>query len=264
MQQPVAQRLRLGSARAVSCRSRVWAQASRSTAIMVTVSQAALIANHADWAVAQAGVAAAADAVLDSGVGAVAGIQVGVLPDAGVGGEGGVAVAVGLLDQIQLRAGVRAFAAHDHPRPGRIARQDGGGQQAGDLGDAAPSTGRCSPSASIAGAQSVAPEQRDGGVLVPGDGPADGERTAHRLLAQRAKVGEERLGAPGASARTRIGCPCRWWSGIWASAASSTAMWSAAVLLPALPVRSAAARNSPVLSRRPAGGDSRRCACSLH
>lgn len=54
---------------------------------------------------AQAGVAAGADAVLDPGMGAVAGIEEGVLSGGGVGGQAGVAVAVSLLDQVQLRSG---------------------------------------------------------------------------------------------------------------------------------------------------------------
>ena len=72
---------------------------------------------------AQAGVFRAADAVLDPGVGAVAGVQAGELPDAGVGGERGVAPAVGLFERVELRAGVRAFPAHDHPDPRRVADQ---------------------------------------------------------------------------------------------------------------------------------------------
>jgi hypothetical protein len=54
---------------------------------------------------------------------------------------------------------------------------------------------------------------------------------------------------PAVSARMRIGVPWRCRSGNCLSAASSTSMWSAAVLLPAFPRRNAAARNSPVLSQ---------------
>src|SRR4051812_28789870 len=54
---------------------------------------------------------------------------------------------------------------------------------------------------------------------------------------------------PAVSARIRIGLLWRCWSGTCASAASRTVMWSAAVLLPAFPRRSIAARNSPVLSQ---------------
>ena len=76
----------------------------------------------------QAGVFRAADPVLDPGVGAVAGVEMGELPERGVGGEGGVAPAVGLFERVELRAGVRAFPAHDHPRPGRVAGQDRAGR----------------------------------------------------------------------------------------------------------------------------------------
>ncbi len=47
--------------------------------------------------------------------------------------------------------------------------------------------------------------------------------------------------------------------GICASAWSRTAMWLAAVLLPALPGRRVVARNSPVCRRTPAPGDSKVC-----
>ena len=43
--------------------------------------------------------------VLYPGVGAVPGVQPGVLPGGGVDGQGGVAVAVGLFDQVELGAG---------------------------------------------------------------------------------------------------------------------------------------------------------------
>ena len=43
-------------------------------------------------------------------------------PDRGVGGEDLVAQAVDGVEQVQLRAGVRAFPAHDQPRAGREAR----------------------------------------------------------------------------------------------------------------------------------------------
>jgi hypothetical protein len=59
---------------------------------------------------------------------------------------------------------------------------------------------------------------------------------------------------PAVSARIKIGVPWRNWSGSWASAASSTLMWSAAVFAPALPGRSWAARNSRVLSQNAARG----------
>ena len=81
---------------------------------------------------AQAGVFGGLDPVLDAGVGPVPGFQERQLSDPGVGGEGLVAPAVGLLQQRQLRAEVRPFAADDDPHPGRPAAQI---EQSGDLGD---------------------------------------------------------------------------------------------------------------------------------
>ena len=56
------------------------------------------------------------DAVFDSGVGAVADLQVGQLSAGGVGEEGGESVPVG-VGEPQLRTGVGAFAADDDPGP---------------------------------------------------------------------------------------------------------------------------------------------------
>src|SRR5215207_4826914 len=72
------------------------------------------------------------DPVLESGVGPVSGFQERELSDQGVGGEGLVAPAVSLLQQRQLRARVRSFAADNDPHPGRPAAQI---EQSGDLGD---------------------------------------------------------------------------------------------------------------------------------
>jgi hypothetical protein len=56
---------------------------------------------------AKAGVAAGADAVFDAGVGAVAGVEEGVLASAGVGSQAGVAVAVAFLNGVEVaRRGV--------------------------------------------------------------------------------------------------------------------------------------------------------------
>jgi hypothetical protein len=66
---------------------------------------------------AHAGVLAGADAVFDAGVAAVAGIQPGVLPEWGVGGDAGVAPAIAFFEQVQLCAGMRAFPAHDDAHP---------------------------------------------------------------------------------------------------------------------------------------------------
>jgi len=77
------------------------------------------------------------DAVLDPGVGAVAGFEEGQLLAGsvdGVGREGLVAPPVGGFEQGQLRTGVRVFATHDDPHPGRPARQV---EHAGQLHDIA-------------------------------------------------------------------------------------------------------------------------------
>ena len=65
------------------------------------------------------------------------------------------------------------------------------------------------------------------------------------LLAQAADVGQERLGAAGAVRADQDRVPCRCASGICASAASRTVMWSAAVFAPALPGRSSRGQELP-------------------
>ena len=84
----------------------------RSTARMTTVSQAAWIANDRRKVTTPVSLACGR---FNPGVGSVSGIEMGELPDVGVGGGGGVAPAVALLEGIKLGAGVRALAVHDHP-----------------------------------------------------------------------------------------------------------------------------------------------------
>ena len=86
---------------------------------------------------AEAAVFAGADAVFYAGVGAVAGFQELDRPAAGrgVGGHDLVAHAFDGVEQGQLRAGVRAFAAHDEPGAFGVAV---GGDEAGDLADFGP------------------------------------------------------------------------------------------------------------------------------
>ena len=78
---------------------------------------------------AQAGVLGAADAVLAPGPQPVADFQVGELPGARVGGEGGEPVSVDVVEA-QPGAGVGFFAAHDDPHALGPSRQV---QHAGDL-----------------------------------------------------------------------------------------------------------------------------------
>ncbi|MDQ1677829.1 MAG: hypothetical protein QOC93_2973 [Actinomycetota bacterium] len=153
--------------------------------------------------------------------------QVGEVPAAGVGGERGDSVPVGVSEP-QLRAGVRAFLAHDHPHSGR---PRGEIQQPSDLRDPGPVP--------------------DLAVAVVGRGP----HTLGDLLQQRPEVGGQgephRVGQPlpgqpgqeAVSGSDGVGAGqdrpagplpgrCR---GSCRSAARVTAMWSAAVLEPALP-----------------------------
>ena len=81
--------------------------------------------------VAQAGVLGAADPVLAAGPAAVPQFQVGELAAAWCWWRSGEPVPVD-VGEPQLRAGVRAFLADDHPHPGRPAGQV---EQAGELGD---------------------------------------------------------------------------------------------------------------------------------
>jgi hypothetical protein len=97
------------------------------------------------WEMSQAGVLPGADDVLDAGVDAVGGVDVGALaaPAFGGGGQVGdpqaVAPAAGGLEQGQLRAGVRALAAGEDPhRRGPALELVAAGsfaQQPGQLGD---------------------------------------------------------------------------------------------------------------------------------
>ena len=95
-------------------------------------------------------------AVLDPGVGAVAGFEVRELPSGGVGGECLVAPAVVLLERVSCAPGCgRSRRAIIRLPTGYVAGQRGSGQHAGDLGpDRAPS--RWPLLASIASAQTRA------------------------------------------------------------------------------------------------------------
>src|SRR5829696_2595174 len=56
------------------------------------------------------------------------------LSERGVGGERGVAPAVGLFERVELRAGVRTFTADDDPSPSRVADHAARREGTGDLG----------------------------------------------------------------------------------------------------------------------------------
>ncbi len=86
---------------------------------------------------AEAGVLATSDPVLDTGVSAVAGLQIldRTLSGRGVGGQNLVAEPFDGVEQGQLRAGTWDLPAHDEPDAGGIAAVR---DQAGDLGDLRP------------------------------------------------------------------------------------------------------------------------------
>ena len=90
-----------------------------------------------------------------------------------------------------------------------------------------------------------------GGVFAAGDGPANGELAADAGVAEAAKVGEERLRAPGAvdADQDRVPVPVSVGNLLERGVEDGDVGGgggSAAVLEPALPGRSRAARNSPV------------------
>ena len=125
-------------------------------------------------------------------MGAVAGFEVLDRPVAGwgVGGHDLVAHAFDGVEQGQLRAGVRAFAAHDEPGALRVSS---GGGQAGDFADfgaVAEFTVGVDRGDPVSG---LADRLADGF----GDGHADGETGVDAVLAQGADVGKESLGAAG-------------------------------------------------------------------
>jgi hypothetical protein len=129
-------------------------------------------------------------------MGTVSRVEVGELPERGVGGERGVAPPITLLERVQLCSRVRALAAHDHPCPGRIPGQTTSGQDAGDLGQAG------AVAVAAVGVDRIGPHRlRDGSDRDPfplGDRPADRELAVHRGVTETTDVGEELLRAAGA------------------------------------------------------------------
>jgi hypothetical protein len=88
---------------------------------------------------------------------------------------------------------VRAFAAHDHPRSGRVVGQHPGREQPSDLGQRgavavpAVSVDRISPH--------TLGDRRDRNPFAVSDRPPDREPAVHRAVAERADMGEEPFGA---------------------------------------------------------------------
>jgi hypothetical protein len=148
---------------------------------------------------------------------------------------------VGLLEQTELRAGVRVFAADDDPHPGRPAGQV---EQGGDLDDITPVTD------GAIGVDRRRPRSRrhlaDRGADLVGDREPDRYSTLRPRFASRAvSQSNSPCEAPAPSARTSSFF--RWTAGTCAIAAVSTATWSAVVFEPAFPGRSIAASISWVL-----------------
>ena len=209
--------------------------------------------------VVQAGGLPAADAVLDAGVGAVAGFEERQLAAAGVGGEQLVAPAVGLLQRAQLRPGRGAFAAADDPHVGRPVRQlVAAVRRCAAARSARPrpasSRSRGSPSRSQTCCQSDLADLADRGAGAVRRGrtrPSSargGPCTAFSVVMWRIR---SRV-APAPSTVTSRSRRCG--SGIWVIASPRTSMWSLAVFDPALPGRSRTASDSPVLSHHAVSG----------
>ena len=190
MRQPVAHRLWFGLGDS-PCRSRCWVAAMTSTASMTTVSQAVLIATRGE--VVEPGVLRGASGPRPGRARGV-GLRGERAARRGVGGEGGVAPAVVLLERVELRTRVRRSRRTIIRLPtGYVAGQRGSGQHAGDLGQ----TGAVTVAA--VGVDRVRPDSGgDGGdrgpFLVP-DCPADGCRPPALRREEPRRVGPVRGGS---------------------------------------------------------------------
>jgi hypothetical protein len=190
MQQPVAQRLRLGLGQLTGQQGRLGPGdqvGGGERQLQLGLVDLELAGREA----ADPGLLNVSDLVLDSGVGAVPGLQPGQLPGRGVGGQSLIAPAIMGFEHADLRARVRAFASHQDPHAGRPARLDGVGEQSGELGDlGARQTGRvgrswCS-SASTATVQAVSGSRRIASATVlvtlnPTENDTSSTRTSRRL-----------------------------------------------------------------------------------
>ncbi len=178
---------------------------------------------------AEAGVLAAADAVLDVGVSAVAGLQ--VLDRSRADGGCRLSVATTWCRQPSTVSNKVSWA----PGCGRSRRTRSRvpvGHPAASMRPVISQTSACwrrSPSVSTAGTQPVAVVMaaRMGSVFAA---PTE-NRMSRWCCSRRDRMWARKpwLG-PAESLRSRIRVPCRWASGIWAS--SRTVMWSAVVFDP--------------------------------
>jgi len=134
------------------------------------------------------------DAVFDAGMRAVPGFQERQLSGGGVGDEGLVTPAVGLLEQGQLGAGVGAFAAHDDPHPGRPGAQV---EQPGEFGDIA--AGAYTAVSIQCGSPYLLGDQRDGRAQCLGE--CEPDRLVDAAASDLVVVGhpvQQPVGGPGA------------------------------------------------------------------
>ena len=129
---------------------------------------------------------------------------------------------------------------------------------------ASPAPSRWPPSASTASAQTGARDARRSRRVPLGDRPADRELAAHRLLAQAADVGEELPGAAGGvgADQDRGAVPVRV-GDLGQRRVEHGDVVGGGVRSGVARAAAAAARNSPVLSRKPASGDSRTCCLNV-
>jgi hypothetical protein len=115
-----------------------------------------------------------------------------------------------------------------------------GVDQAGDLGDVSAVAGHC---VAVDG-RALGPGGKgaDGVADLGAHGEPDGVVDVDPQCPQRAQVRQQLFGRAGSVARDQDRVLNLTASGIWASAASMTVMWWAAMLLPALPEHRIAAR----------------------
>ena len=167
----------------------------------------------------------------------------------GVGGECGDPPAVDVGD-LQLRAGMGAFAADEDPGAGRPP-EERRGHQPGEFGDLGALAG--SPVGVQRGPPALFGQCWEGVLQLAG-------RHTRRVGQPSPEMGHGNPCTPD-PASPRTSTRPRTCSGSWVSAASSTATWSAAVLAFARPARSMPTRGSPVAPapgrRRPASGGTR-------
>jgi hypothetical protein len=107
VQQPIAQRLRLGL-RQITVQELLPSPGDQIDRQHYQGQPGAVDRERSAGKVVQAGVLRAADAVLDPGVRPVPRVEVGELPAAGVGGGRSVAPPVTLFERVELRAGGRS------------------------------------------------------------------------------------------------------------------------------------------------------------